>query len=323
MKRFVLLALMITGLLCALPACGRDAKEVGVVAMVNGKPIYLDQLEYKHDMINIYGSRVATPSIEQLKAEYGAILTDLIIQELVFQELEKQGLEITDEEADKAEQEIRNDYPEGAFEEVLVEEYIDLAAWRRQLRARLAMEKLHNQVLRPNVSVDYKEADQYYREHIADFYLAPKLTLWMIAGPNKELVEKATAAWRAGEDMGKVSGKYRQVAAKKFKMRFDRMPSTWSAALEDVEENGYTPLMKDKSGFMRLILLKRTPGKVLESSLAYPIVEKVLVEEKMSKAFADWVESRMASADIEVSTHLLPDGTKSVSGKVVQEQPAE
>ena len=83
-------------MLLVMIGCANDTEDIGIVARVNDAPIYLSQLEFQHDQFQADTAGGYVPSVEKLKAEYGDIMTDLIVQELVVQELEKQGKKLAD-----------------------------------------------------------------------------------------------------------------------------------------------------------------------------------------------------------------------------------
>ncbi len=302
LKKIALIAVLLV-----LLGCAGEPEEMGVVARVNGKPILLNQLEFQHDLMqNDYGSGMV-PSVEKLRNEYGQILGDLIVQELIVQELERLGLEVTDEEFEKAENQVRNDYPEGAFEQVLIEEYIDLKAWRQQLRYYLAVKKFYSQVLRPQAKIDYKEAEDYYKKHISDYYLPASLKLLVLHGPNRQLVERAVERYRAEKNVKALTTALGEVSARELVIREERLPVSWADALKGVAPGGSTAILSEKSGFESIVLLEKSPAKVLNPTQAYPLVEEVLLERKLHKVFSEWLESRLATAQIEISEHLMPE----------------
>lgn len=285
-------------------ACTRSPEEKGVVAKVNGRPITLQQLEMRHGFAVLAGPGENNPSVARLQEEYGQVLGDLVVLELVAQALEKRGLQVVDEELARAEAEIRTDYPPGAFEQVLVEEYIDLDTWRQQLRARLALEKFFREVLRPEIKLDYQEAEAYYKDHIHDFYLPPRVRFIMLRGPGLELVDQAVAAYAQSPDPAAVNARFPQVLVQDLKMREDRLTAAWRGALKGLAPGQASPSLAERDGFTRLILVENTPAKVLDPSRAYPLVEKVLVEEKLGRAFDAWLAVQSASADIRVTPLL-------------------
>lgn len=294
----------VLALALVLIACARSPEEKGVVAKVNGRPITLQQLEMRHDFMHLSGPGESNPSVSRLKEEYGQALGDIIVLELVSQSLERRGLTVTDGELAKAEADVRADYPPGAFEQVLVEEYIDLGTWRQQLRSRLAMEKFFREVLRPEIKLDYQEAEAYYKDHIQEFYLPPRVRFVMVRGPGLDQVGSATDMVRAGAEPAVVAERYAQVTVQELKMREDRITASWRGALKGLEPGQASQALAERDGFTRLVLVEHTPAKVLDPSRAYPLVEKVLVEEKLGRAYEAWLESQLASADIRVTPLL-------------------
>lgn len=303
MTRFRFIPILV--LLAALCGCSGDSEDMGIVARVNGSPIYLTQLEFQHDQVQAEGAGAFVPSVERLREEYGDILSDLIVQELVAQELRQRDMAVTDQELQEAEDTVRKDYPEGAFEQVLVEEYIDLKSWRMQLRYHLAQKKFYQQVLRPQIKIDYKEAEKYYRDHISDFYLPESLHILVVRGPSRELVEKAVDKYRSDKDRMNLTTAFGEVETREVMVREGRMSAAWRNAVSKLETGQSSPVLADKFGFEALVLLDRSEAKVLEPAQAYPLVEEALLERKLHDAFDRWLSAKLAASTITVSEHLL------------------
>lgn len=306
-----------------LAACERKASDPGVVATVNGRPIALVQLQFKHDLMHSFTLSAGNPTLGELRKEYGNILAELVVQELVSQELESRGIAVSDLEVEAAETGIRSDYPDaGAFDQTLVEEYINLDAWRQQLRARLAMDKFMANVLRPRVRIDYQEAESYYREHIADFYLPPRLTFLMVTGSAKELVAKAVQQYFQGMKPEAMATKFRGVEARLLKMREDRIPGPWRESLVNLKAGQAGQLLQADSGYQQFVLVDKTPGKTLDPSQAYPLVEGVLLEKKLAQAFESWLAETVARADIKVSERILKPTSDELAEQAESAPPA-
>ncbi len=308
------LLLLVSALALVAASCGAPPEEeTGVVARVNGRPITLHQLQLKHDFDQL-GMAAANPSVTRLKGEYGAALADLIVRALVFQTLEAKNLSVTDEEVAAAEADIRTDYPDGAFEEVLVEEYIDINYWRDELRARLAVDKFFNEVLRPGISIDYREAEEYYREHIQDFYMPSRVRLVRISGPSREVVESAIDFFKGGGSLDAMSAEFDQVAAREIVLREDRLTKDWTDALSGLKPGEVSGIMTAQSGFEALLFAEKIPARVLAASQAYPVIERELVDRKLMDAFGEWLDGEMARADIKVTPLLEMEAKDSADG---------
>ena len=285
-------------------ACTANNEEPGVIARVNGRPIHLHQLESKYDFMHLNWAGDMNPTVKKLKTDYGRILSDLIVQELVAQALDERGLAVMERELDRAEENVRSDYPKGAFEQVLVEEYIDIKFWREELKARLTLEKFFQEVLRPQVKLDYQEAEAYYKEHISDFYLPTRVRFFLIRGPSRDLVKSAVNLYREERDVEALSRKFNQVTVQELKMREDALTVSWRNALKGLSPGEAGAILTDNLGFQVLILLERYPAEVLDPSRAYPLVEKVLLEQKLRREFDKWLEKELQRAAIFVSPHL-------------------
>ncbi|THB69928.1 MAG: hypothetical protein D6E12_03680 [Desulfovibrio sp.] len=303
MKKILFLALALVIGLCG---CGTEVLEEGVVAKVNGRPIYLNQLEAKYDLVHLGWTGGITPSVARLKREYGQILSELIIQELVFQVLEEKRMPVTEEEVDEAEALIRADYPEGVFEELLIEEYIDYGVWRQQLRAFVAQQKFMREILRPRIRVESEEADEYYRQHLDEFFLPARVHFLLIMGPDEDMVAEAALLYRAVGDVDKVHEQMDQVSFQDLNMRRDRLPESWNNALLHLPMGDVSSPTPSQGGFEALLLLERIPEQTLDPPQAYPIVEAILMEQKIDQAFIDWLEQEIEDSEILVSAHLRP-----------------
>jgi len=305
-------------LLCAallallLAGCGEDPLPEGVVATVNDRPIMLRTLEAVHDMNSMSWSGHA-PSVEQLQAQYGGVLSDLIVQELVAQALSRENIAVTDAEVAEAEAEVRADYPAGEFEKSLVEEYIDLDLWRSMLRSRIAMQKFMRQVLRPTISIPLEEVEAYYAAHKQDYRLPRRVQFLVVAGPDKAAVDKARAMALNGARPADVETAQPTVTVREVKMRRDRLPALWSKELAGLAPRQASAVKQGEWGYQSFLLVGEIPEKQLELSHAYPLVERVLLERKMDEAYARWIEAELRTARIRVSAHLVPEARGAVA----------
>jgi hypothetical protein len=300
-----------------LGACTPPADDMGVVARVNGEPIALSELEFQHDLLHMDGVGTMVPSVEGLRREYGQILADLVVLKLVEQELSRRGTPVSDEELMDEEARVRADYPDDSFEQVLIEEYIDLASWRRQLRYDIARRKFFQTVLRPQVKVDYLEADTYYKQHIKDYRLPESYGLVVVRGPRKDAVERALATYRETGDISRAAQPETGVTVNEMTVSSGQLSDEWRDILTDLPPGEAGPVRETRGGWEALLLLRERPSRILNPTQAYPLVEQTLLEHKMTEAFEQWLGGRLATADIRISRHLLekvPEADDLVAG---------
>ena len=282
--------------------CGRDtADEPGVVAVVNGSPIRLAELEMRNDVSRISQPAVDNPAVEDLRAGLGAALADAVVARLVRQELKRLGQAPTPEELEKAEAAVRADYPGEAFERMMLEEHIDLARWREMLADRLALEKFRQDVLLPGQRVGVAEAAAYYKEHQAAFARPAMVTLRVVSGRDAEGVKAALAAARK-------SGQGEASLGREAVLPEAGLPQAWRDALRGKKPGEATSPLAMGREHVALVLVERTPAAMPDPAKAYARVEARLTEEKLAKAFDAWLAKALGQATIRVNARLLPAG---------------
>jgi len=290
--------------LALLVGCGRNANAPGVAATVNGEPLTVATLEARHDLARLGLPAVANPAVERLRAEYGAILAEMIVARLAGQELARRDLAVTDAELAAAEATVRADYPGDTFAHMLLEEHIDLQRWREALRDRLTVEKFAQKVLGPNIWVNVSEAAAYYKNHMDAFTTPPRVELLLVRSGEAGPLQAALAAFAASgqrQDLTRATG----VTVEALTVPEANMPKTWQAALRGVKPGGASSILSDGGGRMALVVLQRHGETVLEPAKAYAQVEALLSAEKREQAFEAWLAKALAKATIRVNTALL------------------
>ncbi len=304
MRRFAALALLF-GMLAGL-GCGRgNGEEVGVVAKVNGRPISLSMLEFQYDIQQFEAFSGALPTVGALREAYGRILGSLIAQELVSQELEKRSQQVSDDELREAEAKIRADYPDDTFEQMLADEFIDLAMWRKHLRYVVAVEKFQRLVLRPQVHIDYREAESYYREHLSEFRQPERLRLIVARGQTKEMVDKALELYKSQKNLQAVEAAVPGAQLRESTVSRELLPKAWADALDASRGAGSPVVVGDRYGFEGLLVLEKLPAHTQDPTEAYPVIEAALVETKVRQVFEAWLAKAVDASVIQVSSRIL------------------
>lgn len=306
-------------LLLALGACSQEKLPEGLVATVNGKPIYLKTLQAVQDTRAVSLGANQRPALESLKKQYGAALSALIINALVIQELERLELAVSDEAVQASEAEVRADYSEAEFEKTLTEEYIDIQVWRELLRQQLSILAFQDKVLRPQLVVKLEEAEAYYKEHKAEFTVPASLTLVQVSGASKELVEQAHA------QAPNLQGLHLpDVTVQRFTIRRQSVPLEWQKEVQALGLNKSTPVI-NRDGFYQFVCLVAShPARELSLRDAYPLLNDVLLEDKIDESFATWLEQAVQKARIQVAAplHLELANTPTAKTKNAENPPA-
>ncbi len=297
---FLLLAL------CCLASACESRTRPGEVARINGRVITLPQLEAMQS--SAFPDWPATSAVDQeaLRRQYNPALMNLLALELVKQQLEKKKLSVTDAQVLAEEDNIRADYPPGAFEALLVNEGIDRESWRFLLRNKLSLQHFLEKILRPGITIASDEATEYYRSHEAEFVRPPWAHFILVSGLRKAQVERGRRRLAETNDPALVQAEFPDLAVRSVRMDKKRLFPEFVAELARLQPGQISPAVRADKEFHALMLIEATEERRLSPTEAYPLIEKTLLEEKLHAAYNAWLQGRFAKADVRVSRHLLP-----------------
>lgn len=305
MSRFIpLLCILLACMGLALPACEKQA-ETSVVARVNGEPITMRELQARHDLDHMAGSDRNILPAEELQSQYGDSLASLIVNTLVMQELKDKGNEVTSEEMNLAEKEIRSDYAKGEFEATLEDDAIDIEIWRRFLLQRLSVQKIMQTVLRPSLKVTPEESAAYYNANLDQFRLPARVHFLVVESSEKKALEDLSRLYekKPGNMAQLLSGRT-DVSMREVRMGEDRLSPEWRETLKKLEPGKASSIYSGDDKHEFIVLISRQEAAELPLAQAYPLIERELVEQKLELAFEAWVEGKIAESDIQIAEPL-------------------
>lgn len=313
--------------LCLLAGC-MDNVWRGQVATVNGSPITLDQVTALRN--STYFDLASSPALdlEVMREQYGDALANLIAVELVKQYLAKKKLSVTREEVLAEENLIRADYSPGAFDSLLVDEAIDLEAWRFLLHDHLSVQRFLDKIIRPDIAITPEEADAYLRSHPGEFVRPPWAYFFLITGSNPEDVTACTKDLDIASDPVLVQERHSGVAIRTVRLDVNRLDPAFAKAVAGMFPGDISPVIQLNGEYHRVLLLERLPERQADPEEAYLQIERILVREKMQVAYNEWVKKQLQKATIKISSQFLPqarpgsDGPGSGKGVVTREDEA-
>jgi hypothetical protein len=272
-----------------------------VVARVNGEPVYLSEIRADHDLHYMNWSSANDFNVQSLGEEYGTVLANIVLQRLINQTLAGEQLAVSDEDVAGEERLIRADYPDAeSFEQTLIEEYVDLEQWRKQVRSRLGSQRFLKEFLRPQVSVSYEDARDYYWKHRNDFLIPERFVFTVFQGKNREALFAATSQYRQGKN-ATLKESSSAVEIHEMDVPGPHLTASWYEHLVNLAPGDTTEVILDPNKMTVLLLHERLPQSFLSPSAAYPLVEQRLVEEGLQRAFDAWLTQTLSHAKIEIT----------------------
>ena len=121
---------------------------------------------------------------------------------ILLERAEELGITMTDSQVEKAIRDIKRDYPDNVFQEILIEYAVPYQSWKEGLKTRLLMEKVITQELGDEIKITDDDISKYYEEHLEDDNTSTDVNAMskdinniIIKILRKEKMEKAYASW--------------------------------------------------------------------------------------------------------------------------------
>ncbi len=94
------------------------------------------------------------------------LLNELILETVLLERADEIGINVSDNELEKAVAAIKGDYPSGEFEEALLEFAVSYETWKNRLRSRLIMEKVIENELGSRITITSEDIAEYYKKNL-------------------------------------------------------------------------------------------------------------------------------------------------------------
>ena len=139
---------------------------------------------------------------EDLREAQIRLLNQLVIEMVILERAQELEISVSDDELQKAVSEIKSDYPEGEFEQTLIESAVSYDSWRDQLKTRLTMEKVIDAELKNRITISAEDIAQHYKKNYKDQGIEPDsarssqdINEAIVMQLRREKAEQAYNAW--------------------------------------------------------------------------------------------------------------------------------
>lgn len=294
MRLKVVLFLVLSLCLCA---CKEQAPPVGVVATVNGEPVYL------HSLQTLLDSRTAAlgipprPSLDEMRNNYAQALSVLITHALVRQELEQMGISPHESDYAALMDDINRDFSSESLDDFLDDSSIRKDDWQQLMRDYLSLETFRRQVLLPAIKTDFDEVKDYYRQHETDFRVPPSMNVCFASSEKKDEVENICSSAVNTRKSGNPAVQCMDVAA-------GELPSPWHNDAKNMKLFACGKIVEQDGEWRSMFITRKDKERLLPLVEVYPLIDNILLAQKRDAAFDKWLESKIASSDIKVSPEL-------------------
>jgi peptidyl-prolyl cis-trans isomerase SurA len=169
-QTFRTISLTLASTLILLAGCHKGPQQ-GVVATVNGHPIFQTEVDKAYNTQLASNAKQQSPSPDQVDSLKLNILHTLIVEAIVEQRAAKQNLTATDAEVDAKLAEMKAPYTEDQFQAKLKTSNLTQDELRRDVRRNLTQDKLINKEINSRITVTDTDVTNYYEAHKSGFDL--------------------------------------------------------------------------------------------------------------------------------------------------------
>ena len=269
-----------------------------IVAVVNGKPITLTELQERAMFI-----KNATGKDLPLRE----VLRRVILEELQMQEAQKLGLVASDDVVDSYIENFKkeNGLSDEEFEKFLKERGITLEAYREEIRRRITINRLMNYQIRMHVAVPDEEVKEYYLKHRDEFRRPPAAQVWLIFIPKdkKELAKKVYAQAAGGFSFEALAKKYSEGPAAEKGGYLGYVERGMLLAPIDkfvFETDGKLGFIETDNGYYIVKVGERKKENYVPFEQVKERIREKLLEAKTEKRYQQWLKRLLDRATIKI-----------------------
>lgn len=288
-------------------SCGLfDPSHDGVVITVGKRAITGDEL--KKDIRRI-SSRlgIADQEVTQiLKPLINRIINDY----LVIEYGKAHGITISENELAGAIREIKRDYPDALFEEMLLQSYIDLDDWREELRRQLLIRKIMTEVTESITPITFEEIKTYFNFHKDEFKQPQMVRFRQIVTKTREEAEKILERLNKGDNLKELAKEY-SLTTETQKGGEDGWVDRGS--LEESMENvlfslpigKISPIVKTPYGYHIFQVLAKRPGGLKRLPEVMKEIELKLSNQKNESYYKKWLKELKEQFPVKINQEAL------------------
>jgi peptidyl-prolyl cis-trans isomerase C len=242
-----------------------------------------------------------------------SLVEKLVDHYLILEYGRQEGIEVSDQDLEKVVREIRTDYSERDFQEILLRGVIHFDEWKEALRERLLLKKIMDGVLETMEHVPFQEIKDYYDAHHEKEFSRPLAVRFrQIVTSTKEEAEKALERLNSGEDMDAIIYGYVKSEGREYGGQVDWV--TKGDLDESVEKVVFSmplerisPVVETPYGFHLFQVLEKREEGVKSFPEAIPEIEAKLRQERREAFVNQWVESLRDVIPVRVDWEMLKD----------------
>ncbi len=284
--------LLLLSLLC-VNSCNviRQPEEEAVVTVGDTS---INRKEMRHEIDRImYDMGI---SEQDLKTAITSIINKIVEKKLILEYGRKNGITVSQDELETAVNEIRQDYPEDVFSEILLKRYIDIREWKKNLSEELLIKKIIDAALADSVGVTFEETKNYYNTHQDEFMHPRMVQVRQIVTKTKDDMDTVLDQIQKGISISELAKKHSITPEAENEgllgwITQGKLDETIDKFVFSLKEGELSKVLSSPYGFHIFEILAVKEAGVKEFPAAIKEIEMKISMEKRETKYIKWLDS--------------------------------
>ena len=294
--------LVFAGVVLIALASGACQPEMGddVAAKVNGRPITRGDVAARQRAWTIAPmSQADTPELRR------TVLNQLIEEALILQAAEKAGITVSDQEVEVRIDNIKRDFPENSFEEMLIREYIDFETWRENLRRNMIIEKATHAETAKRVKTDPAKWQAFFEANRAMPAPEARVKVIHLTLADRDRASAALKKIRGGQDFEKTAKQETGgPSGNPIWVYPNLLPPDMAKVLASAEPGQVTDVVESEFGFTIFKVLDKEKPERPDPVVVMARLRREFRRLQEDEAFRDWVAELKQKAKIIINPEV-------------------
>ena len=289
-----------------IPGCGLfDQPDNEAVIVVGSRHITIDDL--KKDLDFISAGMNMTIKEDQIRDQ---LIEQIIDHYLVTEYGNEKGIALSEKELQKAIADIKKEYTEDTFKDILLRGYVDFDQWKNRLRDRLLYNKIIEKVTENIVPPTYQEIKRYYETNQDKFRSPQMLKFRQIVTRSKEEADNLLIRLHKGEEMSELARQY-SITPEAEKggivgwIARDHLEESMEKTLFSMPTGKISPVIKTPYGYHIFEVLSVRPEGVKKIPEVISEIKLKLLNQKRMAFYDKWIKELRTHFVVKVNQNLL------------------